>query len=106
MIWLAVQGSGAFGGDIATTVLMIVAGPFTTIPLLLFNLGARRLRLSTLGLTQYVAPSIQFALAVFVYGEPFTAAHLITFGCIWAGLAVFSADSYRRERGFTAQRAR
>ncbi len=100
--YLAMTGGNAFGSDWWITALLVFSGPFTTIPLLLFNLGARRLRLSTLGLTQYVAPSLQFALAVFAYGEPFTTAHLLTFACIWTGLAIFTADSVRRDRRFPA----
>ncbi len=68
-------------------------------PLLWFTQAARRLRFSTIGLVLYVAPSCQFLLAVFLYGETFTTAHLVTFACIWVGLAIYSIDSmlaYRR----------
>ncbi len=69
----------------------------TALPLILFVAGAKRIRLSTLGLLQYVVPTGHFVLAVFVYGEPFTSRTLVTFGCIWAALAVYSFDTARRE---------
>ena len=71
----------------------------TAIPLLWFTGAARRLPLSTLGFLQYIAPSLQFLLAVFVYGEPFTVVQGWTFALIWAALALYSIDSlctYRR----------
>jgi chloramphenicol-sensitive protein RarD len=60
--------------------------------------AARRLPLSILGFLQYLSPSIQFVLAVFVYGEPLTSARLVAFGFIWSGLAIFLAHSLRAER--------
>lgn len=82
--------------------LVLSAGAVTALPLLWFAQAARRLRLSTIGLILYLAPSCQFALAVFVFGEPFTTAHLVSFAFIWAGLAVYSIDSmaaFRRANG-------
>ena len=70
----------------------------TTFPLIWFASAARRLRLAILGFFQYIAPSLQFALAVFVYGEDFTQAHLVTFALIWTAIAVVSVDSLRRLR--------
>ncbi len=99
LLWVSVQGTGAFGRDPwGTDIWLVLAGPVTAVPLLLFSLGARRVRLSTLGLTQYIAPTIQFILAVVAFGETVTSAHLVTFVFIWIGLAVFSLDSWRRER--------
>ena len=75
---------------------------FTAVPLLFFNLGARRINLSTLGLLQYIAPSCMFFMAVLLYGEPFTVPQLLTFALIWAALAIYSIDSvrsYRRAMG-------
>ena len=63
-----------------------------------FALAVRRLRLSTMGFLQYLAPSLQFALAVWLYREPFTRSHLLTFAFIWAGVAVFLTDSFLRYR--------
>ena len=91
------QGSLAFGrGGTARDVLLLLAGPITAIPLLFFAGAVRRLPLSSLGLLQYVSPSVQFLLAVLVYGEPFTAVRIVAFGLIWLALAVFAAHSLRR----------
>jgi len=81
-----------------TVFLLILAGPMTVIPLFLFNYGAQRIRLATLGLMQYLAPTVQLIIAVWMYGEALTDTHLVTFGLIWAGLALFSWDTWRRER--------
>jgi chloramphenicol-sensitive protein RarD len=70
----------------------------TAVPLLCFNLGARRINLSTVGLMQYIAPSGMFLMAVLVYGEPFTPALGWTFAMIWAALAIYSVDSVRTYR--------
>jgi chloramphenicol-sensitive protein RarD len=84
-----------------THLLLALAGIVTAVPLLLFAAGARRLQLSTMGFLQYLSPSCQFLLAVFLYDEPFTRAHLVTFGLIWAALVMYSSDSYLefRRRG-------
>jgi chloramphenicol-sensitive protein RarD len=78
--------------------LLILAGPFTLLPLLLYTQSARRLRLSTLGFIQYTAPTIQFLLAALVFGERVTAPHLFAFAAIWVGILIFTWDSIRRER--------
>ena len=78
-----------------TNVLLISAGIVTTLPLLCFIAAAKRLPYSTLGLFQYIGPSIMFILAVALYGESFTAERVITFACIWGALALFSWDTYR-----------
>ena len=76
--------------------LMILTGPATTIPLLLFAFAVRRLRLTTIGMFQYIAPSIQFVLAITVFGEHLNGLRLVSFALIWLSLAVFSWDSFRR----------
>lgn len=73
--------------------LLVGAGLVTVVPLLLFATGARRLRLSTIGLLQYLTPSMQFLTAVFLFGEPFTHADGIMFACIWSALALYSIDA-------------
>ncbi len=99
LVYLEVHGAGTFlHGSLSLDVLLVGTGVFTAVPLLFFNLGARRINLSTLGLMQYMAPSGMFLLAVFAYGEPFTAAHGWTFGLIWAALAIYSIDSLRAFR--------
>jgi chloramphenicol-sensitive protein RarD len=99
LVYLESQGTGAlFHGSRSLDAFLIGTGVFTAVPLLFFNLGARRLNLSTLGLMQYIAPSGMFLLAVIVYGEPFTAAQAWTFVTIWTALAIYSIDSVRTYR--------
>jgi chloramphenicol-sensitive protein RarD len=94
----AATGAGYFGEDWVTTLLFIGAGVMTSLPLLWFNNAAKRLRLSTLGFFQYVAPSLQLILGVFLYHEPFTHTHAVTFACIWSALAIYSATSWMTQR--------
>ena len=77
--------------------LLAAAGPVTALPLALFALGAKRLTLTTIGLLQYIGPTLQAVLAI-AFGEAFTFAHAVTFGLIGLGLAVFSADAWAEER--------
>jgi chloramphenicol-sensitive protein RarD len=72
------------------------------VPLLLFNIGARRLNLATIGILQYIAPSCTFLLAVFYYQEPFLAAQVRTFSAIWLALALYSYDSIHHFRQMQA----
>ena len=92
-------GAGAFGHGPATRdALLVASGAVTAFPLLWFVAGARRLKLATVGLLQYVSPSIQFVLAVALYGEHFTAAHALTFASIWVSLALYSASALSASR--------
>src|SRR5580658_9168082 len=97
LAWESSRGQDIFGG-LATggKSLVMVSGLVTAIPLLWFGAAARRLPLSTLGFLQFIAPSLQLLLAVRGYGETFTGHHAITFGFIWAGLALFTAESIFR----------
>ena len=100
LAWLALDESITF--PVASgwrNALVAGSGVITAAPLLAFASAANRLRLSTLGLFQYLAPSIAFLLAVGLYGEPFSRAHAITFGCVWLALAVYSIDAARATRG-------
>jgi chloramphenicol-sensitive protein RarD len=91
------RGRLAFlSGSPLLDLLLLLAGPVTAIPLLLFAGAVARLPLSSLGLLQYVSPSVQFLLAVLVYGEPFTAAQAGAFALIWVALALFAAHTLRR----------
>jgi len=84
------EGVHAFGsGDPGLIALLVLAGPLTATPLILFAIGARRLRLSTIGILQYIAPSVQFGIAL-AMGETFTPGHAVTFGLIWAGVVLFT----------------
>jgi chloramphenicol-sensitive protein RarD len=99
LVWLQATGTGALGREgIGFDLVLALAGPVTALPLLWFSAAARRLNLSTVGFFQYIAPSTQFLLAIFVYGEPFTPAHAVTFPLIWTALAIFTADAARRQR--------
>lgn len=97
MIFAVPEIDRAFGADIQTTLLLIAAGPVTVIPLLLFAIGARRLPLSMIGFLQFIGPTLQFIIGV-MDGEPFTRAHQICFGFIWAAAAVFAVDAIRSSR--------
>jgi chloramphenicol-sensitive protein RarD len=81
--------------DGATCAKLMASGVVTAVPLLLFTAAARRLRFSTLGFLQYLAPTIQFGLAVTRFGESMTAEGLAAFGCIWTAVAIYSFDSLR-----------
>lgn len=94
--WLATQGPLAFGNDWNTTALLLACGPMTALPLMFFATAARRIRFSTLGLLQYIAPSMLFLTAVFVLNEPLQQAQLVTFGFIWIALALYSFSSLRQ----------
>lgn len=87
-----------FGFSTYTDAFLIAGGAVTTLPLLLFASAARKMPLSTLGFIQFIGPTIQFMLGVFVYDEPFTRAHAICFALIWSAVAMFCVDSVRRSR--------
>ena len=94
--WLAVHGDGVVGhAPLRTHALLALAGIVTAGPLLLFTAAARRLPLSTLGFLQYLAPSLQFVVAVTAFGEQLSTGRLAAFGCIWLALALFSIDLWR-----------
>lgn len=98
VIWLTVQGQNVFiNTDSDTTrVLLVMAGPLTAIPLLLFASGARRIPLSILGLLQYLSPTLQFLLGVWLFKEAFTADRLVGFGLIWGALVLFAGEGLLR----------
>lgn len=100
LLWLAANGQGAFGhADMTTMLLLVGAGAVTAVPLLCFGAAAQRIPLSLLGFLQYLAPSLQFFIGVYIYHESFTQARLIGFSIIWLALFVFSLESvidYRR----------
>jgi chloramphenicol-sensitive protein RarD len=99
LLWQSSQGDDIFGGvSLAGRGLVMASGLVTAIPLLFFGAAARRLPLSTLGFLQFVAPSLQLVLAVWGYGEAFTVHHAISFAFIWAGLALFTAESFLGRR--------
>lgn len=87
------QGSGFAAASTSLQWLVVASGPITAIPLLFFAAAARRLPLSLLGILQYVGPSMQFLIGVFVYHEAFDQARLLGFAAIWAALVVYSLES-------------
>ena len=91
-------GVAAWGPDISRDLLLMLTGPFTAVPLLLFAAAAKRMRYTTLGLLQYMAPTLQLLEGVLVLGERLTPVHLVTFGCIWAGLLLYAVDGVRAAR--------
>lgn len=96
---LTVSGGGAFGGvDRPTDLLLVGGGLVTAVPFLLYVAGARRLPLSTVGLLFYVNPSCQLLVGSLVFGEPLNMVHIITFGLIWSGLAVYTLEGRMRMR--------
>ena len=96
-------GTGAWGQSLRLDLLLFFAGAVTAAPLLMFAAAARRMPYSTLGLLQYLAPTLQFLTAVLIFGEPLHTAHLITFALIWSGCALYAWDSLRAARtGATA----
>jgi chloramphenicol-sensitive protein RarD len=102
LAWLgfeAWRGASVFGHTgLATDGLLIASGLVTAVPLVLFAFGVRRVPLSTIGLLQYFAPSLQLLTALFVFDEPFSQAQAIGFGLIWLGLAVYAIDGLWRGR--------
>ena len=88
-----VDGTGHFGTTWMTDFLLFGGGVVTSLPLLWFINAGKRLRYSTIGFIQYLTPSIQLLIGVYLYHEPFTPTHSITFGLIWAGLVIFSINS-------------
>ncbi|WP_374296155.1 EamA family transporter RarD [Sphingomonas sp.] len=91
-------GTGAFGQSMRMDVLLVLAGAVTTAPLLMFAAAARRMRYATLGLLQYLAPTLQFLQAVLLFGETLKPVHIATFTLIWAGCALYAYDSVRGSR--------
>ena len=92
------QGGLGLEADPHYLMLLILTGPATAVPLLMFAFAVQRLRLTTIGMLQYVSPSIQFAIAIFVLHESINAVQLLSFGMIWVSLIIYSADSMWRRR--------
>jgi chloramphenicol-sensitive protein RarD len=102
LIYLAVvgfSGSGAFlQTDTRVDILLIGAGIVTTIPLLMFASAAKQIPLTIVGLLQYIAPTLQFLIGVFVYKESFDFSHFIGFAIVWVALIIFAVESYIANR--------
>lgn len=99
LAWWAWHGQGALVQPDPTTLgWLLLAGPVTAIPLLLFAAGARRIPMATLGILQYISPSLQMLLGVWLYGEAFEPARAIGFYLIWTALLLYSLDSFWQSR--------
>ncbi|API75764.1 EamA family transporter [Ralstonia pseudosolanacearum] len=97
--WLAAQQQNVFlVAPPGIQLLLVLAGPLTAVPLLLFGAGARRIPLSLLGLLQYVSPTLQLLLGVWLYNEPFGGPKVLGYALIWCGLVVYSAEGWLRLR--------
>ncbi|HEX2546287.1 MAG TPA: EamA family transporter RarD [Ramlibacter sp.] len=94
LAWRTSQGSSAAGSDFTLLGLLALSGPLTALPLLLFAAGARRIPLATLGVLQYIGPTIQFALGVLWFHEPFAGPRLVGFVLIWVALVVYTAEGW------------
>ena len=98
LFWVARSGELHFGTEPLIDALLPLSGVLTAVPLMLFAAAARHLPLSMLGFLQYIAPSLGFLLAVFVFHEPFDSGQLVGFALIWLGLAVYTVDMLRASR--------
>lgn len=105
MYWLGTTGVNSFHlDDNYSAVFLVLAGFATILPLVLFSAGARRIRLTTLGILQYIGPSLNLMIAIYVYNEPVDPIQLFSFALIWLALVVFSIDAIMAERARTEKR--
>jgi chloramphenicol-sensitive protein RarD len=99
ILWFAHgDGQGAFGADVKDSVFLVLSGALTATPLILFSFATKRVALSTVGLVQYLNPTLQFFCAVVIFGEPFGLWHGIAFPLIWIALALYSFAALRQEK--------
>ncbi|MEJ7806071.1 MAG: EamA family transporter RarD [Telluria sp.] len=107
LVWLTLQGQNSFMTTTSesTRWLLVASGPITAIPLLLFASGARKIPLSVLGLLQYIGPTIQLSLGVFVFHEAFTQARLVGFALIWGALALYAVEGLMVSRRRSGRQA-
>src|SRR5438270_11423 len=98
LAWRTAAGAPSFGSTGSETGLLVLAGIVSTTPLVLFTAAARKLPYSTLGMLQFIAPTLQFLIAVLLYHEPFRTAHAIAFAAIWSALALYVTALVRAPR--------
>ena len=99
LVFVGFSGTGAFTQDGARVDWFLIgSGVATTIPLLMFASAAKQIPLTIIGLLQYVAPTLQFLIGIFIYKEPFDHSHLVGFGIVWAALIIFAVESYFAKR--------
>ncbi len=104
LIMVHLRGEGHFGAGAGTSLMLMFSGVLTAVPLILFSYAARRASLATIGLVQYLNPTLQFLVATLIFREAFTVWHAVAFAIIWTALAIYSASSLRQSRA--ARRAR
>lgn len=95
---ITAQSGGVFGGSFRDSFVLMLSGPLTAGPLILYSFAARRVTMATIGLVQYLNPTLQFMCAVVIFGEVFTLWHSIAFSLIWVALAIYSIDTLRQEK--------
>jgi chloramphenicol-sensitive protein RarD len=100
LVWIEGQGGGALAGDwgLGTDALLVFSGVLTALPLVGFAYGVRRIPYSTIGLLQYIAPTLQLLSGILFFREPFGSDRAIGFVCIWIALALYAIDGWRRSR--------
>ncbi|MES2173728.1 MAG: EamA family transporter RarD [Pseudomonadota bacterium] len=98
LLWEITHGGADFGQDAPTTALLVISGAVTTVPLVLFATAAQRLPMATLGLMQYLAPTLQFLCGVVLLGERLSQGQMASFGLIWLGLILFAGDGIAAAR--------
>lgn len=96
--WFHADGQGAFGTSWRDSALLAFSGPLTATPLIMFSYATKRIRLATVGLVQYLNPSLQFLVATLIFREAFSFWHAIAFAMIWTALAIYTAASLRQDR--------
>lgn len=104
LFYIEIQGSGQFFDLPSNTWMLVLGGLFTLVPLLLFAAAAKRISMTALGMTQYIGPSLQLIIGVFIYGESFGSEKMIAFGLIWLALGVYSIDQLRHQNGLRRAR--
>ncbi|HEY5718642.1 MAG TPA: EamA family transporter RarD [Motiliproteus sp.] len=97
-LWLIAVDNSQFSRSTPDLLLLLASGVVTALPLLAFAAAAKRLSLMTVGFMMYLNPTLQFLTAIVLFGEPFTSDQLISFGCVWAALLVFSLDAVRHRQ--------
>ena len=98
LLWEFSHGGTGFGQDAPTTALLVISGAVTTVPLVLFAVAAQRLPMATLGLMQYIAPTLQFLCGVLLFGEKLSDGQIASFALIWLGLILFASDGIATAR--------
>ena len=104
LVWrYAVEGATVFPASVSLTVILLGCGPFTIAPLLLYAIAVKHIKLSTVGLLQFIGPTIQFVLGVFAFAEPVDSIRFYGFVFVWIGVSVFLFALHRRSVAANSQ---